>query len=209
VNVLITIVVGIIVTFVVLWLVLLIGLAWLHPTGSTLRDAARIVPDTARLVHRLTRDHSLGRGVRVRLLLLLAYLAFPIDLVPDIIPVLGYADDAIVVGVVLRSVMRHVGPESFADTGPAALRASWCSHDSAGYRDSATINDTRESDERGHAQSDLTHSPGRRDVLNACPGLRTNGNVMPVSCAVIGTATRRRSLGRVVLCGRTRRRTGR
>ena len=87
VTVLITIAVSICVTFVVLWLVLLIGLAWLRPQGSTLRDAARIVPDTARLVHRLARDDSLGRGVRVRLFLLLAYLALPIDLVPDIIPV--------------------------------------------------------------------------------------------------------------------------
>ena len=111
VTVLITVVVSIVVTFVVLWVVLLIGLAWLRPTGSSLRDAARIVPDTVRLVHRLARDHSLGRGVRVRLFFLLAYLALPIDLVPDIIPVLGYADDAIVIGVVLRSVMRHVGPE--------------------------------------------------------------------------------------------------
>jgi uncharacterized membrane protein YkvA (DUF1232 family) len=111
VTVLITIVVGIIVTFVVLWLVLLVGLAWLRPEGSTLRDAARIVPDTARLVHRLARDHSLGRGVRIRLFLLLAYVALPIDLVPDIIPVLGYADDAIVIGVVLRGVMRRVGLE--------------------------------------------------------------------------------------------------
>jgi uncharacterized membrane protein YkvA (DUF1232 family) len=111
VTVLITIAVGIVVTFVVLWLVLLIGLAWLRPQGSTLRDAARIVPDTARLVHRLARDDSLGRGVRVRLFLLLAYLALPIDLVPDIIPVLGYADDAIVIGVVLRSVGKHAGPE--------------------------------------------------------------------------------------------------
>ena len=73
--------------------------------------AARIVPDTARLVHSLARDHSLGRGVRIRLFLLLAYLALTIDLVPDIVPVLGYADDAIVIGVVLRGVMRHVGPE--------------------------------------------------------------------------------------------------
>ena len=107
----ITVVIGFVVTVVVLWVVLLIGLAWLRPQGSTLRDAARIVPDTVRLVHRLAGDPSLGRGVRLRLFVLLAYLALPIDLVPDIIPVVGYADDAIVIGVVLRSVMRHVGPE--------------------------------------------------------------------------------------------------
>lgn len=117
VTVLISIVIGTIVSLVVLWLVLLIGLAWLRPRGSTLRDAARIVPDTARLVHRLARDHNLGRGLRLQLFLLLAYLALPIDLVPDIIPVLGYADDVIIIGVVLRSVIRHAGP--------AVVRRHW------------------------------------------------------------------------------------
>jgi uncharacterized membrane protein YkvA (DUF1232 family) len=111
VAVLIKVVVGIVVTLVVLWVVLFIGLAWLRPDGSTVRDAARIVPDTVRLVHRLSRDPTLGRGVRLRLLVLVAYLALPIDLVPDIIPVVGYADDVIVIGVVLGSVIRHAGAE--------------------------------------------------------------------------------------------------
>jgi uncharacterized membrane protein YkvA (DUF1232 family) len=39
----------------------------------------------------------------------LAYLAVPIDLVPDLMPVLGHADDAIVVALVLRSVVRRAG----------------------------------------------------------------------------------------------------
>jgi len=34
----------------------------------------------------------------------------PIDLVPDFVPVIGYADDAIAVGLVLRSVVRRAGP---------------------------------------------------------------------------------------------------
>ena len=111
VRAVIAVVAGVVAAVVVLWVVLLIGLAVLHPEGSTLRDAARLVPDTIRLTHRLAREDSLRRGVRVRLWLLLAYLAFPIDLVPDLIPVLGYADDAIVIGLVLRSVVRHAGPE--------------------------------------------------------------------------------------------------
>jgi Protein of unknown function (DUF1232) len=43
------------------------------------------------------RRRCMTRGVRIRLGLLLAYLAVPIDLIPDFIPILGYADDAIIV----------------------------------------------------------------------------------------------------------------
>jgi len=62
-----------------------------------------------RLLPRLAADASLPRGVRVRLVLLLAYLASPIDLVPDFMPVIGYADDAIIVTAVLRSVVHRAG----------------------------------------------------------------------------------------------------
>jgi uncharacterized membrane protein YkvA (DUF1232 family) len=36
----------------------------------------------------------------------------PFDLVPDVVPVIGYADDAVVVALVLRSVVRRAGPEA-------------------------------------------------------------------------------------------------
>lgn len=55
--------------------------------------------------------------MRFRLALLVVYLALPIDLIPDFIPVLGYADDAIVVTLVLRGVVRRAGL--------AAVRAHW------------------------------------------------------------------------------------
>jgi uncharacterized membrane protein YkvA (DUF1232 family) len=50
--------------------------------------------------------------VRVRLWLLLGYLALPVDLVPDFIPVIGYADDAVIVALALRSVTRHAGADA-------------------------------------------------------------------------------------------------
>jgi uncharacterized membrane protein YkvA (DUF1232 family) len=98
-----------------------LALLWRGQRGLTnkvgMRDALRLIPDVVRLLRRLAADPALPRGVRIRLLLLLAYLLMPIDLVPDFIPVIVYADDAIIVAVALRSVARRAGPE--------ALDAHW------------------------------------------------------------------------------------
>ncbi|MGX4694326.1 YkvA family protein [Streptomyces sp. JNUCC 63] len=95
-----------------------LALALARPRGNLLTEAARLLPDLLRLIPRLARDQALPRGVRVRLWLLLAYLAMPIDLIPDFIPVLGYADDAIVVVAVLCSVVRHAGADALARHWP-------------------------------------------------------------------------------------------
>lgn len=91
------------------YLALLGALLIARPKGNLLREALRLLPDLLRLLQRLARDHAVPRAARVRLWLLLAYLAIPLDLVPDFVPVLGYADDAIVVSLVLRSVVRRTG----------------------------------------------------------------------------------------------------
>ena len=87
----------------------------------------RLLPDTIRLLRNLVRDRSV-RGARLRLWLLVAYLAVPIDLVPDFVPVIGYADDVVAVGIVLRSGVRRAGPEAirrnWAGT-PEGLAALW------------------------------------------------------------------------------------
>ncbi|MEO3873387.1 YkvA family protein [Nonomuraea sp. B12E4] len=111
----------------VAWLALIAALAIVRPRGNLLREALRLLPDVLRLVRRLAADADLPRGVRVRLALLLAYLALPLDLVPDFIPILGYADDAIIVTAVLRSVARRAGLQAVrrhwpgTDDGFAAL----------------------------------------------------------------------------------------
>lgn len=104
--------VGVLGALLLVWLVVLVVLWRAAPDRTGLRDALRLLPDVLRLVKRLAGDPALPRGVRVRLLLLLAYLALPIDLVPDFIPVLGYADDAVVVLLVLRSVVRSAGSQA-------------------------------------------------------------------------------------------------
>jgi uncharacterized membrane protein YkvA (DUF1232 family) len=99
------------------WLALVVMLVVVRPSGSLLKESLRLLPDLIRLLKNLTTDGSQPRGVRIRVALLLAYLASPIDLIPDFIPVLGYADDAILALAVLRSTARQVGT--------AGLRAHW------------------------------------------------------------------------------------
>jgi uncharacterized membrane protein YkvA (DUF1232 family) len=100
------------------YLVLLAGLVVVRPDAASLSATLRLLPDLLRLVRRLAADPQLPRRVRVRLWLLLGYLASPIDLVPDVLPVIGYADDAILVAAVLRSVVRSSGPERVARHWP-------------------------------------------------------------------------------------------
>ena len=109
--------VGAVAALAVLWLVLVAVLWRLRPDELTASEALRLLPDVLRLVGRLARDRSLPAGLRLRLWLLLGYLALPIDLVPDFVPVIGYADDVVLVIVVLRAIVRRAGSP--------ALQAHW------------------------------------------------------------------------------------
>jgi uncharacterized membrane protein YkvA (DUF1232 family) len=111
------IVIGIAAALVATWLVLVAALLVVRPRGALLGEALRLLPDTLRLLRNLAVDRDVPRGARVRLWLLLGYLAMPFDLIPDFVPVLGYADDAIIAVAVLRSVVRRAGPE--------AIRRHW------------------------------------------------------------------------------------
>ncbi len=93
------------------WLVLVAALlfAGRRCERPSLNEVLRLLPDLLRLLRRVAADRTVPRGARVRLWLLLAYLLLPIDLIPDFVPVLGYADDAIIVVIALRSVVRLCG----------------------------------------------------------------------------------------------------
>ena len=87
------------------------------------RMIARLVPYCAILFKRLLGDSRVPARWKVASAFALVYLAFPIDLVPDFIPVLGQLDDAVVVALVLRGLLRSAGPRLMREhwPGPAAL----------------------------------------------------------------------------------------
>jgi uncharacterized membrane protein YkvA (DUF1232 family) len=103
------------------WLVLVVTL-WVvarrRHDAVGLREAVRLLPDLLRLLRRLAADPALPRGVRVGLVLGVGYLLLPVDLVPDVVPVLGWADDAVVVALLLRAVVRRAGPDALARHWP-------------------------------------------------------------------------------------------
>jgi uncharacterized membrane protein YkvA (DUF1232 family) len=82
------------------------------------RALAGFVPDCLILVRRLLSDPRIPRGRKALLVLLAGYLALPFDLVPDFIPVAGQLDDAILVALVLRSVLRSGGERVLREHWP-------------------------------------------------------------------------------------------
>jgi hypothetical protein len=74
--------ISVLAALLLIWLALAVTLLIVRPRGGLLREALRLLPDVLRLLRRLAADRTLPRGVRVRLALLLAYLALPFDPIP-------------------------------------------------------------------------------------------------------------------------------
>ena len=90
---------------------------------SDARALAGFIPDCVVLTRRLLGDPRIPRRRKLLLGLLVAYLALPIDLVPDFIPVAGQFDDAIIVALVLRAVLRSGGDDLLTEHWPGPQRS--------------------------------------------------------------------------------------
>lgn len=98
--------------------VLLLAVLVLAGRREHAEAVARLVPDCVVLAQRLARDPRVPRARKATLLVLAAYLAMPLDIVPDFLPVVGALDDAIIVVLVLRGVVRAAGPELLEEHWP-------------------------------------------------------------------------------------------
>jgi uncharacterized membrane protein YkvA (DUF1232 family) len=101
----------------VLYGVLVGGLVLAGPAGAA-RALAGFIPDCMVLFGRLLRDGRVRRRHRALLVALLGYLALPFDVVPDFIPVAGQLDDALIVALTLRAILRGGGPEMIEEHWP-------------------------------------------------------------------------------------------
>jgi uncharacterized membrane protein YkvA (DUF1232 family) len=86
------------------------------------REVAAFVPDCIVLFRRLLGDRRVPRRAKAALALLVLYLAMPFDLVPDVIPVVGQLDDAILVAVVIAYVTKKAGRDVVEELWPGSHR---------------------------------------------------------------------------------------
>jgi uncharacterized membrane protein YkvA (DUF1232 family) len=107
-----------------LWLLLVLALI-LSGRRALAREIAALIPNLARLFAGLMRDPRVPLRAKVVLGITAVYLAMPIDLVPDFIPIAGSLDDAIVAALALRYVVATAPETALAEHwsgDPATLR---------------------------------------------------------------------------------------
>src|SRR5438093_13242744 len=100
-----------------LLLIVLASVMWLRIQRSDEKKLAKRIAklpflDKVSLAGSLISDDRIPIAPRIIALALVLYIASPIDLIPDFIPVIGYFDDILIVligaGLLLRSIPRHI-----------------------------------------------------------------------------------------------------
>ncbi len=102
------------------WGVLLV-LARRLPPG-VLRDLAAFIPDCVTAVRRLRKDPRVPRRAKIAIVVAGIWVASPIDLIPEFIPILGPLDDIVVVALALRYAGRQMPREVILEAWPGDPR---------------------------------------------------------------------------------------
>lgn len=90
-----------------------------------LQDAVLMMPNLVKLVTRLLKDPRVPRRAKITLGMAAAYVASPIDLIPEMIPVIGWADDVLIIMFALDALIYRAGDEVVEELwdGPGDLLA--------------------------------------------------------------------------------------
>jgi uncharacterized membrane protein YkvA (DUF1232 family) len=102
------------------WGVLVVAARRLPP--GVLRDLAAFIPDCVTTVRRLRRDPRVPRRAKIAVLIAGVWVASPIDLIPEFLPVIGPLDDVVVVALALRYAARQVPREVILAAWPGETR---------------------------------------------------------------------------------------
>jgi uncharacterized membrane protein YkvA (DUF1232 family) len=102
------------------WAILMV-LARRLPPG-TAKDLATVLPACATTARRLRRDPRVPRRAKIAVVVALAWVLSPIDLIPEFLPIIGPLDDVIVVALAFRYAARQVPREVLFEAWPAEPR---------------------------------------------------------------------------------------
>ena len=75
-------------------------------------------------------DRQTPRHVQAALLGAIAYFILPFDFIPDMLPILGFTDDAAVLATAIRTVASHIRPDH-RDAARAAIARGLAESDAA------------------------------------------------------------------------------
>jgi uncharacterized membrane protein YkvA (DUF1232 family) len=107
---LVRVLIGLGVGLALTWLILIVAMAIANRRrGLATGGLASLLPRTLQLLGSLARDKNLPRDIRWRLGAAILYCGQPINVIPDWIPVIGFADNVVVISWALRSVVRRAG----------------------------------------------------------------------------------------------------
>jgi uncharacterized membrane protein YkvA (DUF1232 family) len=112
---------GVAVTALILSWALLLILARRLPPGI-LRDLAAFIPDCVTTVRRLRKDPRVPRRAKIAIVIAGIWVASPIDLIPEFLPVIGPLDDIVVVALALRYAGRRVPRAVLIEAWPGEPR---------------------------------------------------------------------------------------
>lgn len=75
------------------------------------RDAAFLVPNLVKLLARLLRDPRVPRRSKLVVGAAMAYVVSPIDILPEFIPVVGFADDLLLAAFAVNHLVEVAGED--------------------------------------------------------------------------------------------------
>lgn len=86
------------------------------------RDLAAFLPACATLVRRLRKHPAVPRRAKIAVVLAGLWVASPIDLIPEFLPVIGPLDDVVVVALAVRYAARRIPREVIYEAWPGEPR---------------------------------------------------------------------------------------
>ena len=81
------------------------------PQQTKLKEYALLVPRLLKLLWRLTRDPRVPARSKATLVLLMGYIASPLDLIPDVFPGIGQVDELVIAAFALDQMLNRVPAE--------------------------------------------------------------------------------------------------